>query len=96
MKKILFFLFIGYSLNLFCQERLNLNHLASKYTLSSLGGFKKLLSIPNDANDKIGIQALRRFDRSKPKGPENPHGYTKDDDVAAYYCLLYTSPSPRD
>ena len=56
MKKILLFIFIGYSLNLFCQERLNLDHLASKYTLSSLEGFKKLLSIPNDANDKIGIQ----------------------------------------
>ena len=56
MKKNLLFLFIGYSLNLFCQERLNLDHLASKYTLSSLEGFKKLLSIPNDANDKIGIQ----------------------------------------
>ena len=36
-------------------------------------------------NDKIVIQSLRIFDRSKPKGPENPHGYTKDDDIGAYY-----------
>ena len=56
MKKVILIIFISYSLNLFCQERLNLDHLASKYTLSSLEGFKKLLSIPNDANDKIGIQ----------------------------------------
>ena len=56
MKKVILFLFISYSLNLFCQERLTLDHLASKYTLSSFEGFKKLLSIPNDANDKIGIE----------------------------------------
>ena len=56
MKKIILFLFICCSLNLFCQERLNLDHLASKYTLSSIEEFKKLLSIPNDANDKIGIE----------------------------------------
>ena len=55
MKKILLFLLLA-TFKSFCQERLNLDHLASKYTLSSLEGFKKLLSIPNDANDKIGIQ----------------------------------------
>ena len=56
MKKVILFLFISYSLNLFCQERLTLDRLASKYTLSSFEGFKRLLSIPNDANDKIGIE----------------------------------------
>ena len=55
MKKIILFFVINSSLNLFCQERLNLDYLASKYTLRSFEGFKKLLSIPNDANDKIGI-----------------------------------------
>ena len=43
-------------LNLFCQKRLTLDRLASKYTLSSFEMFKKLLSIPNDANDKIDIE----------------------------------------
>ena len=56
MKKVFLFFVINYSLNLFCQESLNLDYLASKYTLSSFEGFKKLLSIPNDAKDKIGIQ----------------------------------------
>ena len=56
MKKVILFFVINYSLNLFCQQRLDLDYLASKYTLSSFEGFKKLLSIPNDAKDKIGIQ----------------------------------------
>ena len=56
MKKIILFFVVSCSLNLFCQERLNLDYLASKYTLRSFEGFKKLLSIPNDANDKIGIE----------------------------------------
>ena len=56
MKKIVLFFVVNFSLTLFCQERLNLDYLASKYALSSFEGFKKLLSIPNDANDKIGIE----------------------------------------
>ena len=56
MKKIILFFVINCSFNLFCQEKLDLDYLASKYTLRSLEGFKKLLSIPNDANDKIGIK----------------------------------------
>ena len=56
MKKIILLLIVNCTLNLFCQERLTLDRLASKYTLSSFEGFKKLLSIPNDANDKIGIE----------------------------------------
>ena len=56
MKKNVLFFVVICSLNLFCQERFNLDYLASKYTLASFEGFKKLLSIPNDANDKIGIE----------------------------------------
>jgi len=56
MKKIILFFVVNFSLTLFCQERLDLDYLASKYALSSFEGFKKLLSIPNDANDKIGIE----------------------------------------
>ena len=56
MKKIVLIFIVNCSLNLFCQERFNLDYLASKYTLTSFEGFKKLLSIPNDANDKIGIE----------------------------------------
>ena len=56
MRKIILFFVVNFSLTLFCQERLDLDYLASKYSLSSFEGFKNLLSIPNDANDKIGIE----------------------------------------
>ena len=42
MKKIILLLIVNCTLNLFCQERLTLDRLASKYTLSSFEGFKKI------------------------------------------------------
>ena len=71
--------------NLIFWRRKLRNEDLSVHPLAMLGFLTTDELIKQVFNNKVVIQALRKFDRSKPKGPENPHGYTKDDDIAAYY-----------
>ena len=61
MKKIVLIFIVNCSLNLFCQERFNLDYLASKYTLSSFEGFKKLHSTPFGTQQSFTFCVFRKI-----------------------------------